>query len=106
MRPWRIPSRSELLPVSVAQSCAICADGDWQWLYLLLNAPDWVQERGWFTNWFIAVCEPCHRTWENGDALRVRWDMSDEHQDADAVPDFSEYRRVVAAMQSNLRYRG
>lgn len=89
-----------MLPVSEAQSCAICGDRDWRWLYLLLNAPEWVQERRWFANWFIAVCEPCHQVWDENDALRLRWEMNDEIQDFDAVPDFDEYRRVVSAMQS------
>lgn len=89
-----------MLPVSGAQSCAICGDGDWQWLYLLLNAPEWVQELDWFANWFIAVCNPCHEAWEDDGLLRVRWEMNDEHQDFKPLPDFNEYRRVVAAMQS------
>ena len=89
-----------MLPVSDAQSCAICGDEDWQWLYPLLNAPEWVQELGWFANWFLAVCDSCHQGWDDDGALRTRWAMNDEHQDFDAVPDFNEYRRVVAAMQS------
>jgi hypothetical protein len=99
VRPWRVPSRSELLPVSEAQSCCICGDGDWRWLRLLLNAPAWVQEVGWFANWFVAVCQPCEQVWDNDEALRLRWEMNGEHQ-AGAVPDFDEYRRVVSAMQS------
>src|SRR4051812_9874488 len=76
VRPWRVPRRSELLPVSDAQSCAICGDGDWQWLYLLLNAPEWVQELDWFANWSIALCDPCHDAWDDDGALRVRWEMN------------------------------
>lgn len=100
VRPWRVPSRNELLPVSEAQSCAICGDADWRWLYLLLNAPQWVQECGWFANWFIATCDSCHQAWGDDDTLRMRWKLNDEHHDPDDVPDFDEYRRVIAAMQS------
>ena len=100
VRSWRVPSRSEVLPISDGQSCAICSDDAWQWIYLLLNAPQWVQERGWFGNWFIALCEPCHQLWDDDDAIRLRWELNDEHQDPEALPDFNEYRRVVAAMRS------
>lgn len=78
----------------------MCGDVAWQWVYLLLDAPQWVQERGWFANWFIVVCDACHEAWGDDEALRVRWDLNDAHADPGRVPDFDEYRRVVAAMQS------
>ena len=82
---WQIPSKGELLPVSELQSGAICGEGDWKWLHLLLNAPEWVQELGWLANWFITTCGTCQRLWND-----------DDH----AGRGFEEYRRVIAAMQS------
>lgn len=73
------------MPVSELQSCAICGDGDGEWLRLLLNAPEWVQELGWFANWFITTCGTCQRLWND-----------DDH----AGRGFEGYRRVIAAMQS------
>ena len=102
MSAWRIPDREEILPVSTAQSCAICGTNDWSWLILLLNAPDWVQQRGWFANWFIALCDDCHEPWEQGrdDVLRSRWNTNEEHALQHGGPGFDEYREVVVAMQS------
>ena len=95
--PWQVPSKRELLPVSELQSCAICGQGDGKWLHLLLNAPAWVQELGWFANWFITTCGTCQRLWNDDDALLVRWRMNDDDH---AGRGFEEYRRVIAAMQS------
>ena len=94
---WQIPSKGELLPVSELQSGAICGEGDWKWLHFLLNAPEWVQELGWLANWFITTCGTCQRLWNDDDAFLVRWRMNDDDH---AGRGFEEYRRVIAAMQS------
>ena len=102
MHGWRIPTRAEILPVSGAQSCAVCGARDWSWLYLLLNAPDWVQRRGWFASWFVVMCDGCQAAWEQGseEVLRVRWALNDAHTDGPSGPGLDEWRDVVTAMQS------
>ena len=99
MNGWSIPSRGSILPASADQSCAVCGSRDWSWFYLLLRAPEWVQRRGWFANWFMVLCDDCHVEWERGleGPLRNRWESNAEPL---GRPSFEEYREVVLAMQS------
>jgi hypothetical protein len=64
---WRIPRREELFPIDPQQRCIICGSEDWRFVYLLLNAPEWVQRLSWVVNWFVVMCGPCHAAFESGD---------------------------------------
>jgi hypothetical protein len=88
--------------VDEEQHCAICGCPEWSWLLLLLRAPEWVQQLGWFANWFVALCDDCADAWERRaeDLLRSRWEASAEREFGGG-PDFDEYRAVLLAMQSD-----
>jgi hypothetical protein len=98
MAAWQVPTRESLLPISPEQSCAVCGRADWSWLYFLLSAPEWVQHVGWFPNWFVVTCAPCHQNWTADDRAALESDWRAFHGDAE--PLLREYLSVVTAMQS------
>ena len=73
---WRIPARAEIFPVAPEQSCPACGSDEWSWLLLLLEAPEWVQSRGWFANWSIALCGECHLGVATGRGRRPAGEVS------------------------------
>ena len=81
------------------QSCFICGSTDWRYVYLLLNAPDWVQALPWVVNWFVTMCASCHTAFQAGDddALNAASGQSDH---VGSAPDTTELLRVLRARSS------
>lgn len=91
---WYVPGREELLPIAPEQQCVICGSRDWRYIYLLLNAPRWVQELPWVINWFVAMCDSCHSAFQAGDDIALAAASGDGDPGASS-PDVTEFLRVL-----------
>lgn len=99
MSGWMVPARETVLPIEPEQRCAVCGSENWASALLLLSAPAWVQQTGWFANWFVVLCSSCLSAWDVDDvpALQQRWDL---HPDRGQRRSLQEWLPVVQAMQS------
>ena len=96
---WHVPPRDELFPVDDQQSCIICGDKDWKYVYLLLNTPQWVQALPWAINWFVVLCGPCNAYFQTRDdvALAIAYERSDR---GTSSPDVAELLTAIRARSS------
>lgn len=95
---WYIPQRAALLPVALEQSCVFCGSPDWRYVYLLLNAPQWVQELPWVVNWFVATCASCHKALQSEDDVALA--SAYNRDGSSSVPTFTELLKVIRARLS------
>ena len=93
-RGWHFPQREELFPIAPEQSCIFCGSEEWRYVYLLLKAPQWVQELPWVINWFVAVCSPCHAAYQAGDEALLA------ARGGGGSPHFTELLAVIKARLS------
>jgi hypothetical protein len=97
MAGWVMKQKADLLPILDEQHCFFCDSKQWSWVYLLLNAPDWVQRLPWVINWFVVTCDRCHDDLADKrlEPLATRWNASEFHRH-----DFAEVIEVFSARLS------